>query len=69
MSFAQKVLLLVGFVFVLAALFWPYLSKLPFGRLPGDIIITRDNFSFYFPLTTMLLVSIVVTVIVRLVQK
>jgi hypothetical protein len=43
--------------------------NLPFGRLPGDIKIERPNFKFYFPITTCLLVSIVVTLIVWLLRK
>ncbi|MBY0421551.1 MAG: DUF2905 domain-containing protein [Parvularculaceae bacterium] len=69
MGNVQKILLLVGVAFIATALFWPFISKLPLGRLPGDVIIKRDNFSFYFPLTTMVLVSIVVTLIVRFFQK
>jgi hypothetical protein len=37
---------------------WPWLSKLPLGRLPGDIVVERENFRFYFPLATGLLVSV-----------
>jgi len=39
------------------------------GRLPGDIRIERENFRFYFPITTMILLSVVVTVIIRLVRR
>ncbi|MEP6605655.1 MAG: DUF2905 domain-containing protein [Nitrosospira sp.] len=53
----QRVLILLGLVLLLAGFAWPWLSKLPFGRLPGDITVERENFSFYFPLTTGLLVS------------
>lgn len=57
----QRLLILFGIVLVLAGLLWPWLSKLPFGRLPGDIIIERENFRLYFPLTTGLLVSLVLS--------
>ncbi len=53
----QRLLILLGLLLLLVGLAWPWLSKLPFGRLPGDITIERENFSFYFPLTTGLLVS------------
>jgi hypothetical protein len=62
----QKILIVSGVIIVLAGLAWPWLSQLPLGRLPGDIVIQRDNFSFYFPITTMILISIVVSVIVWL---
>lgn len=53
----QRVLITLGVVLVLAGLLWPWLARLPWGRLPGDIAIERDGFSFYLPLGTSLLVS------------
>lgn len=53
----QRFLITLGAVLVLAGLLWPWLARLPWGRLPGDIAIERDGFSFYFPLGTGLLVS------------
>jgi hypothetical protein len=45
-------------------------GKIPWlGRLPGDIIIQRDNFSFYFPLTTCLLLSVVLSLVVALLRR
>jgi hypothetical protein len=54
----QRLFIILGILLVLAGIAWPWLSKLPFGRLPGDIIIERNNFRLYFPLTTGLLVSL-----------
>ncbi|MCG8313481.1 MAG: DUF2905 domain-containing protein [Pseudomonadales bacterium] len=59
----QKILIIIGIVIVIIGLTWPWLSTLPFGRLPGDIIYKKDNVSFYFPITTMIVVSIVITFI------
>jgi ribose/xylose/arabinose/galactoside ABC-type transport system permease subunit len=59
----QKLLITLGLIFLLLGVAWPLLSKLPFGRLPGDIYIERENFSFYFPLMTGLLVSLVLSLI------
>jgi hypothetical protein len=42
---------------------------LPLGRLPGDIFIQRDGFSFYFPLTTMILISVLLTVLANLIGR
>jgi len=56
-------------VLLLAGLAWPWLSKLPFGRLPGDFGVERENFSFYFPLATSLVVSIVISVLIWLFRK
>ena len=65
----RQALLLAGVALVLAALFWPYLPKLPLGRLPGDIVVRRGGATFYFPLTTMIVVSIVITLALRLFRK
>jgi len=65
----QRVLVVLGLLLVLVGLFWPWLSRLPFGRLPGDLIIERDNFTFYFPLMTCLVVSVVLTLIVWFLRK
>jgi Protein of unknown function (DUF2905). len=54
----QRLLIVLGILLLVMGVAWPWLSKLPFGRLPGDIIIERENFRFYFPLTTGLLVSL-----------
>lgn len=57
----QKLLITLGVILLTLGIIWPLLSKLPFGRLPGDIYIERENFTFYFPLTTGLLISIVLS--------
>jgi len=61
--------ILVGLLFIAAGLLWPWLSKLPFGRLPGDISIERENFGFYFPLTTSILLSLLLTLLFWLWRK
>jgi heme/copper-type cytochrome/quinol oxidase subunit 2 len=65
----QRALIVIGLVLLLAGLAWPWLSKLPFGRLPGDFSVERENFSFYFPLATSIVVSIVISVLVWLFRK
>lgn len=59
----QRLLILLGLLLLLAGLAWPWLSRFPFGRLPGDITIERENFSFYFPITTGLLLSLFLSVL------
>jgi len=59
----QRLLISLGLLFLVAGLLWPWLSKLPWGRLPGDISIEREGFSFHFPLMTTLLVSAVLTLL------
>ncbi len=61
-----RLLLTIGLMLVVAGLLWPWLSKLGLGRLPGDIHIQRDGFQFYFPLTTSIIVSVVLTVVLWL---
>jgi hypothetical protein len=65
----QRILIVVGLLLLLIGLFWPWLGKLPLGRLPGDIVIERQNMRFYFPITTMLLVSGLVTLLFWLFRK
>ncbi|RMG59965.1 MAG: DUF2905 domain-containing protein [Gammaproteobacteria bacterium] len=65
----QRILVILGLVVLLAGLFWPWLSKLPFGRLPGDIVIERPGFTFFFPITTSILFSLVLTLIFWLFRK
>jgi hypothetical protein len=60
-----RMLMVVGIFFLLAGLVAQVGHKLPWlGRLPGDIAIRRDGFSFYFPLTTCLLASVLISVVV-----
>ncbi len=61
----QKTLIIIGLLILAIGILWPVLSKLGIGRLPGDIIIRRDGFSFYFPITTMIIISVVLTLIFR----
>ncbi|MEM9618282.1 MAG: DUF2905 domain-containing protein [Pseudomonadota bacterium] len=61
----QKLLIAFGILLLVVGLLWPLISKLGLGRLPGDIIIRREGFSFYFPLTTMIIVSIILALIFR----
>jgi hypothetical protein len=65
----QKALVIIGAVILAVGLLWPWISKLGLGRLPGDIAIKGDGFAFYFPLTTMILISIGATLLFRLFGK
>jgi len=62
-------LALFGIALVVLGLAWPWLSKLGLGRLPGDLRIEREGFGFYFPLTTSLIVSIVLTLLLWLFRR
>jgi thiosulfate reductase cytochrome b subunit len=65
-----KVLMIVGAVLVLIGLVLVVKDKIPWvGRLPGDIYVKRNTFSCYFPLTTCIIISIVVTLLLTLFRK
>jgi hypothetical protein len=58
-----RVLIILGALILAVGLLWPYLSQLGLGRLPGDIVIERGNTTFYFPLMTCLLISVVFSLV------
>jgi hypothetical protein len=58
-----RFLILLGLAILAIGLLWPLLSRLGLGRLPGDIVIQRDNFTFYFPLATCILVSVLLSAV------
>ena len=60
---ARTLLIVFGTALVLAGLLWPWLQRIGLGRLPGDIVVERDNFRLYIPIGTSILISLVITVI------
>jgi len=64
-----RFLVTLGIVLVVAGLAWPILAKLGLGRLPGDFHVEREGFSFYFPLTTGLIVSAVVSLVLWFLRR
>jgi hypothetical protein len=65
----SRLLIALGVILVVAGLAWPFLAKLGFGRLPGDFRIEREGFTFYFPLTSGLIVSALISLILWLLRK
>ena len=65
----NRVLIVIGVVLVVAGLFWRQLSVLPIFRLPGDIVIDRPGFKLFFPITTMIVISLVVSLILWLFRR
>ena len=65
----SRTLIIFGLVLVAAGLLWPVISKLGLGRLPGDIVIERENVTFYLPLATSLLISVVLSLIFWLLDR
>ena len=65
----QRFLITAGIVLLVLGLTWPWLQKLGLFRLPGDIAIEKENFRFYFPITTGIILSIVLSLIFWLFKK
>lgn len=65
----QRVLILLGLVLVVAGLGWPWLRKLPLGRLPGDINVVKEGVSFHFPIVTCLVISVVVSIVLWIFRR
>jgi hypothetical protein len=64
-----KWLITVGIVLVALGVLWPVLAKLGLGSLPGDIRVERKGFTFYFPITTGLIVSALITLILWIFRR
>ena len=65
----QKTLIIIGILFVLIGLLFPFLRDIGLGKLPGDIVIKKEKSSFYFPIVTCILVSIVISLILMFLKK
>jgi hypothetical protein len=64
-----RFLIVLGLAILVVGLLWPYLSQIGLGRLPGDIVIERENVTFYFPLMTCLLVSVLLSLVFWVVNR
>jgi len=65
----QRLMLIAGAVLLLGGLLWPWVSRIPLGRLPGDLIIDRPGLKVYLPITTMLVVSALVSALLWLFRR
>jgi len=65
----SKTLVILGVLIILLGLLWPLLQKTGLGRLPGDIVIERENFRFYFPFTSSIVVSLLITLLIWLFRR
>jgi hypothetical protein len=65
----QRALIVIGLAIAVVGLFWPWLSRLGLGRLPGDIRIETENGVFYFPLATCIVVSVVLSLILWFIRR
>ncbi|MDW6021717.1 DUF2905 domain-containing protein [Mesorhizobium sp. BAC0120] len=62
----QRFLIIIGVVLVVVGVLWPFIQRLGLGRLPGDIVVDRPGFTFYFPLATSIIVSVVLSLLLWL---
>jgi hypothetical protein len=65
----ERALIVIGLAIAAVGLFWPWLTKLGLGRLPGDIYVRGEHGSFYFPVTTCILVSVVLSLVIWLMNR
>lgn len=65
----QRLLIGIGLALVLAGIAWPLLTRIGLGRLPGDIMVQRGSTSFYFPLATCIIISVVLSALMWLFNR
>lgn len=65
----NRTLIILGLICVVVGLLWPWLRQVPLGRLPGDIVIVREHFRFSFPLTSCMVVSVLLSLLLWLLRK
>jgi hypothetical protein len=65
----QRLLIGIGLVLVIAGIAWPLLSRIGLGRLPGDVMVQRGSTSFYFPIVTCIIISVVLSALMWLLNR
>jgi hypothetical protein len=65
----QRSLIIIGLIIMALGLAWPLVSRIPLGRLPGDILIHKENVKIWFPITTCVVISLVVSLLVWLFRR
>lgn len=65
----NRLLIAFGAVLVVAGVLWPWLKRMHLFHLPGDIVIDRPGFKFFLPITTMLIVSVVLSLLAWLLRR
>jgi hypothetical protein len=65
----SKTLIVIGILIIVLGLLWPWIGRLGLGRLPGDIVIQRENFTVYLPITSSILVSLVLSLLLWLMNR
>jgi hypothetical protein len=62
----QKILIILGIIILIIGILYPYIKKLGFGQLPGDMIFKSGNSTFFFPIVTCIIISLILTIIINL---
>ena len=65
----RALLIVLGAILLVVGIAWPLITRLGLGRLPGDIVVERGNFRFYFPIVTSLLISAIITLVAWLFRR
>ena len=65
----SRFLIMLGILLILAGIFWPWLQRMGIGLLPGDIVVEREGFRFYFPVVTSILLSLALTLIIWFINR
>ncbi len=65
----SRALIIIGVLLVVIGILWPWVQKMNLGRLPGDIVVEKENFKFYFPIVTSIVISIVLTILFWIFRK
>jgi len=65
----NRLLIALGASLIVLGLGWSWIRRLPLFRLPGDIVVDRPGFKFFFPITTMLLISALISLIAWVLRK
>lgn len=65
----RTLLIVLGAILLVIGIAWPLITRLGLGRLPGDVVVERGNFRFYFPIVTSLLISAIITLVAWLFRR
>lgn len=65
----SQLLITIGVILVLAGLLWPLLQRSGLGRLPGDIMLQRENYRVYFPFASSIVISLILTLVFWLFRR
>ena len=68
-TYFAKIFIVIGIISIIVGILFLFNIKIPFGKLPGDIIIKKENFTFAFPLATSIIVSIILSFIMWIISK